>query len=127
MLKSWRGYCSIDKTGLAASNHRSPGFRGKDKLPVEAPISAALYQQLLVCASLDDPPIVKHNDLAGADDRAKAVGHDKTCAPGKEFGESALQTVLGDGIHRTRGLVKNQDAGVREQRACKTDELALSE
>jgi hypothetical protein len=98
-----------------------------DELAVKVGVFPAGGDELAVCAALDDPAVVDHEDAIGLLDRAQAVRDDE----GRSTLEQALERLLhdhfGGRIDGAGGLVEHEDARVGEERAREADELALSE
>ena len=74
----------------------------------------------------DHATVVEHHDLVGEGDRGQAVGDDEGGAPGHRLVERELDQALGRGVHGGGGVVEDQHARVREQRARDRQALALA-
>jgi hypothetical protein len=103
------------------------GESGEDELTVEVVVFATCCEQVAMAAAFHDAAVVKNENLVGTDDGAEPMGDDETSAACEQFGEGALETVLGDGIDRTRGFVENENPWIGQESAGKTHELTLAE
>lgn len=75
---------------------------------VEVVVLATQRQQLVVCAALDDTPLLEHDDAVGVAHGAQAVGDDKGGAPAHERVHASLHQPLGVGVDARRGLVEDE-------------------
>ena len=109
-------------SGLETLNDRAghgfearPSGAPKRKLdPVKARVGAALCQQLIVGADLDDASGLDEEYLVGPPDRRKAVRDDQSRAPRQKPIESLLDHRLGMTVERARRLVENQNARISQ-------------
>src|SRR5690606_9888630 len=95
-------------------------------LLVEAAVEAALAEEFLVRAALDDAALVHHEDLVGGLDGGEAVRDDEGGAPAAEVLEAVADEGLALGVEAGGGLVEDEDAGVGDDRTRDGDALPLS-
>ena len=88
--------------------------------------AAALGDELVEGAGLDDAALVEHQDAVGVADRGEAVGDHEGGAALHDLVERRLQLALGRGVERARRLVEDQDRRVLEERAGDRQALALA-
>ena len=93
---------------------------------IELVILALLFQQLVVCAALDDAAVVHDHDHIGVADGGQAVGDHEDRAAFHEGVHAGLDDLLGAGIDGGSGLVQDHDRGVGHGRAGDGDQLALA-
>ena len=80
----------------------------------------------LVAALGRDPAVLEHDHLVGQRDRGHAVGDHEGGAPLHDLAERLLDPALGGGVHAGGGVVQDQDARARQQRAGDGHALALA-
>ena len=94
---------------------------------VEAGVGAAGLDQFIVRAAFDDVAVVEDQDEVGVADCAQAVSDHETGAAVEQYGQCALQTLLGLRVDGTGRLVEDQQLWVGEQRAGEADHLTLAQ
>src|SRR6185437_2094052 len=93
---------------------------------IEAPVDAALLQQLLVGTLLAQHALVHDEDQVGALDGREAMGDTDAGAAGEHAGEGFANFELGVGVHAGGGFVEDQDRGIRRKSAGEVDQLLLA-
>src|SRR3954465_12492452 len=88
--------------------------------------AAALGDELVEGAGLDDPALVEDEDAVGVADRREPVRDDEGGAPLHDLLERELELALGRGVERARRLVEDQHRRVLEQRPGDREALALA-
>src|SRR5690349_6602841 len=80
-----------------AQGHTRPALRSGtlSPSPVQPRVDPTRRGQLLVGSLLGDPPVLEHDDLAGAADRREAVGDDDRGAAVEQALEALLDRLLG--------------------------------
>ena len=81
---------------------------------VEVVIAAAHGEKLRMVAPLHDASLFHHQNLVGAADGGEPVGDDEGGAPLHQLIQSRLNHGLGFRVERTRGLIENKDARLRQ-------------
>jgi hypothetical protein len=93
---------------------------------VQARVQAALGDQLLVAALLDQATALQNQDAIGRAHRAEAVGDHQRGAAAQELGQRARQLRLGIAVDAGRSLVQNQDRRVAIHGSREGDQLPLA-
>ena len=93
---------------------------------VELGVEAALRQQGIVVALLQDAAVLHHEDDVGLPDGGKAVCHDEAGAALHHPGKGCLDTHLGAGVDGGGGLVQNQHRRQAEHHAGDAQQLLLA-
>ena len=78
-------------------------------------------------AAFDDLAVLQDDDAVGAADGGQSVGDDQTGAAFQQLYQRLLDEHLGVGVDAGRRFVEDKDLCIRDQCACKTDQLALAE
>ena len=89
-------------------------------------IDAALRQQPVMGAALDDDALVEHQDLVGADHRRQAMRDDERGAAARYAFERVLYLAFGEGVERRGRLVEHQDRRRLQDGAGDGDALLLA-
>jgi len=93
---------------------------------VQMVVEPALGQQFLVRASLNDLPVVDDQDPVRLADRAQPVGDDETGSSFHQAQHRLLDLLFRARVHAARGLVKDQDAGIGQDRPGDGQQLPLA-
>ena len=93
---------------------------------VQAAVQATRAEQLVVCAALDDPAGVEHDDLVRVPHGGEPVRDDQHRAVRHQPVDRLLDQPLRLRVQRARGLVENEDRGIPQQRPCDGDPLPLA-
>jgi hypothetical protein len=83
-------------------------------------------EELLMGATLDDAPLVDHDDQIRLADRRQPVRDDQAGAIGQQRFERGLDQLLVVTVERARRLVEDEDARVLEERARDREPLPLA-
>ena len=89
-------------------------------------VEAALVEEGLVRALLDDLAVVDDDDVVRVADGAQAVGDDKGGAAFHQAQEALLNARLGARVDAAGGLVEDEDVGIGEDGAGDGQQLALA-
>ena len=81
----------------------------------ELRIEAALVEQLVMRALLDDATVLKHVDAVGIADGAETVGDDEAGAVRHEVLQRLLNLAFGFGVHAGGGFIKEEDWRIAQQ------------
>jgi hypothetical protein len=93
---------------------------------VEMSIQAALGQQLLVRAALDNSPAIQHQDQVGRQDGAEAMGDDDASTFCHYSLERILNQTLRFTIEMARRFIEHQNARVLKNDSRERDTLLLA-
>src|SRR5712691_9513940 len=95
---------------------------------IEAVVDAALREEILVRAHLNDAALVQHDDPVDVLDGRETVSDDDRRPAGHELRERVLDEVLGLRVDRRRGLVEHeQDLRVEGDGASEREQLLLTD
>ena len=94
---------------------------------IELVVLAALGDELVVRAALDDAPLLEHHDAVAVSDSRKPVGDDERRAPLHQRIHAGLHERLGARVDGRGRLVENQHGRVGDRRAGDGEQLALVE
>ena len=104
-------------------------FRGRgvaELAAVEVGVEAALRDEGVVRAALDDLALVHDEDQVGVADGRQAMRDDEGRAAGEQLLQRCLDELLAARVDAGGGLVQDEDARVGEQSARDAEELALT-
>ena len=116
----------LDHPRLRGSRRGVPRDRGVEVAVPELGIGAALRQQLLVAAGLDDPAVVDHHDPVGGAGGLQAVGDQQRGAVARHHAHRPLHPGLGAEVEVGRRLVEQQDRRIHQQGAGQADAAAAA-
>ncbi len=116
---------------LAACEHPilfafGSGLHALELAVVELGVEAALRQQFVVIALLDDAAVLHNEDDVGLADGGQAVGHDEARAALHHPGKGSLDAHFRAGIDGGSCLVQDQHRGQTEHDAGNTEQLLLA-
>src|SRR5947209_3886491 len=114
---------------MSPQEPKASGGFGESSLelaPVEVGVDAALCQQLLVAALLDDLPVVHDQDRVGVADGREPVCDYEAGAALAQPGHGLLDQDLGTGVDAAGRLVEDQDRRVGDERARDRQQLSLT-
>src|SRR5439155_18013028 len=94
--------------------------------PPEPGVASLLCEKLVVRPTLDDAPLVQHDDEVGVADGGEAVRDDQAGASRKQRRERFLHAALGGRVERARCLVEDEDAGIFHNRPRERQPLPLA-
>src|SRR5438552_3740195 len=107
---SFGGIASTTRlTRPSAGATTMPSRRGVALTVPHAVIEAAIRQQLVMGAALDDRPFIEHDDVVRLDYGREAMRDDERGAVLRYLFERVLDVLLGMTIERGGGLVEHQD------------------
>ena len=86
-------------------------------LTIQLVVGTTFGKQLCMVAGLHDSAPLDHQNAARSAYGTESVGNDETDATGKEVFQPSLNSLLGHGVYRRRGLVHHQNLGVCQYRA----------
>ena len=113
----------LEQTTAPAASRR---FRSVKLRVVQLSIRAALLQQLLMGACLNDPPLVHHEDAVRAGDGGQPVGDDEAGAAPHQLEHCILNVALGLGVDVGGRLVEDEHGGVHQHGAGDGHQLLLA-
>ncbi len=109
-----------------AGRLRSGRRRGRQPGVEQSGVRATGGDQLVVVAVLDQVAVLEHEHAVGTGRRRQPVRDRDRRATDRELLESVRDADLGERIDRRRGLVEQQDVGVRDPGPQQRDELPLT-
>src|SRR2546423_12580942 len=86
--------------------------------------AAAMLDQLVEGAGLDDASVLEHQDAGGVANGREAMGDHEGGASLHDLVERGLELRFRLGVERARSLVEDQDGRILEQRARNRQPLA---
>ena len=92
--------------------------------PVEPLVQSCYCEQLAVCSPLPHLTVVKHQNLARADDRAQSVRYRVRRPPAHEHPQSVLNRGLDLSVDRARRLVEDQQGRIGSDRPRRSRETS---
>src|SRR5687768_12346852 len=95
-------------------------------LAPHARVDAALRDEVVVRAALDDAPVLEHDDLVRRLRRAEAVRRDEARPAGEDAAERADDPRLGVRVDAREAVVEQQELRLAEDRPGDRDPLALA-
>src|SRR5215470_11430791 len=90
------------------------------------PVFAATGEQFLMATALDDLARFHHQDDVRIADRRKPMRDNETRSIPAQLTHGVLDQQLGAGVHRTGGLVENEQLRTGQERARDGDQLLLT-
>ena len=77
-------------------------------------VFALLREQLLVIADFRDLAMVHNHDFIRIPDRTQTVSNDQAGTVLHQTDHRVLDILFGTGVYRRRGLIQNQNLGIRQ-------------
>src|SRR4051812_21840012 len=100
----------------------TPGELAVVKVGVEAIGS----QQPIMSSLLDDGTVIHDQDQVSIANGGKTMGDDKACPTLHQLAHSALNLLLGPGIHTAGGFVQDQNFWIGQEGAGDSEQLLLT-